>query len=402
MRCCFLIFFCNEFAFASEYSYQKVVVLNIKVSIIEIEKGGIVYNKINKVIGTNISALRRSMNLKQEAFAMELNSMLKRKYNINATYDFKTISKWEMGKSIPRLDVLIAISKEYNLSLDELLKDNIEDVVEKSNFSNSEENLLNEFIKNPAVCTLENGKLVSAFNPKMYKYGQLSYLADNLVEYRSNYSKNFSFTNATKEVEIIVGIMDVNDGKRELHYLGNGENDIVSIEKVPLDFEVKTNKNNIIKEMYYHELLNDNNIEIIKLGNGKSFMLNENFSKYDSSLYKFTKDDMPQDLDYYGVDKNEGDWTDYACLKGHYIIDDVNLFEFEGSGIYYYKNAGIFVVVLYGKIKCNDAQLVKVLSDDYKHRLINALQEITDESICNKSIEEIEKYLEYRKKEKLN
>ena len=396
------MFISYKFVFASEYSYQKVVVLNIKVSIIEIEKGGIVYNKINKVIGTNISALRRSMNLKQEAFAMELNSMLKRKYNINATYDFKTISKWEMGKSIPRLDVLIAISKEYNLSLDELLKDNIEDVVEKSNFSNSEENLLNEFIKNPAVCTLENGKLVSAFNPKMYKYGQLSYLADNLVEYRSNYSKNFSFTNATKEVEIIVGIMDVNDGKRELHYLGNGENDIVSIEKVPLDFEVKTNKNNIIKEMYYHELLNDNNIEIIKLGNGKSFMLNENFSKYDSSLYKFTKNDIPQDLDYYGVDKNEGDWTDYACLKGHYIIDDVNLFDFEGSGIYYYKKAGIFVVVLYGKIKCNDAQLVKVLSDDYKHRLIYALQEITDESVCNKSIEEIEKYLEYRKKEKLN
>ena len=356
------------------------------------------HNRVNKVIGTNISALRRSMNLKQEAFAMELNSMLKMKYNINATYDFKTISKWEMGKSIPRLDVLIAISREYNLSLDELLKEDIKDVVSKSSFSNSEENLLNEFIKNPAVCTLENGKLVSAFNPKMYKYGQLSYLADNLVEYRSGYSRNFSFTNETKEVEIIVGIMDVNDGKRELHYLGNGENDIVSIEKVPLDFEVKTNNNNIIKEIYYHELLNENNIEVIKLGNGKSFVLNENFSKYDSSLYKFTKDDMPQDLDFYGVDKREGDWTDYALLKGHYIIDDVNLFDFEGSGIYYYKKAGIFVVVLYGKIKCNDAQLVKVLSDDYKHRLINALQEITDKSVCNKTIEELEKYLEYRKK----
>ena len=393
------MFISYKFVFASEYSYQKVVVLNIKVSIIEIEKGGIVYNKINKVIGTNISALRRSMNLKQEAFAMELNSMLKRKYNINATYDFKTISKWEMGKSIPRLDVLIAISKEYNLSLDELLKDNIEDVVEKSNFSNSEENLLNEFIKNPAVCTLENGKLVSAFNPKMYKYGQLSYLADNLVEYRSGYSRNFSFTNETKEVEIIVGIMDVNDGKRELHYLGNGENDIVSIEKVPLDFEVKTNNNNIIKEIYYHELLNENNIEVIKLGNGKSFVLNENFSKYDSSLYKFTKDDMPQDLDFYGVDKREGDWTDYALLKGHYIIDDVNLFDFEGSGIYYYKKAGIFVIVLYGKIKCNDAQLVKVLSDDYKHRLINALQEITDESICIENFKEIKNYL--KKKENM-
>lgn len=354
-------------------------------------------NKVNKAIGENISALRRSLGLKQEAFAVELNSMLKKVYNINASYDFKTISKWEMGKTIPKLDVLIAISKEYNLSLDELLKKNIKDVVEKSSFSNSEENLLSEFIKNPAVCTLENGKFVSAFNPKMYRYGQLSYLADNLVEYRSSCSRNFSFTNETKEVEIIVGIMDVNDGKRELHYLGNGENDIVSIEKVPLDFKVKTNSNNIIKEMYYHELLNDNNIEVIKLGNGKSFVLNERISHYDSDLYKFTKDDTPQDLDFYGVDKNEDNWIDYACLKGYYIIDDINLFDFFGSGIYYYKNAGIFVVVLFGNLKCTDAQLVKVLSDDYKHRLIIALQEITDESVCSKTIEELEKYIKKKK-----
>ena len=351
-------------------------------------------NKVKKVVGKNISTLRMSMNLKQEAFAMELNSMLKSKYNIHGTYDFKTISKWEMGKSIPKLDVLIAICREYNLSLDELLKDNIKNVIEKSSFSNSEENLLNEFIKNPAVCMRENGKLVSAFNPKMYKYGQLSYLADNLVEYRSSYSKNFSFTNETKEVEIIVGIMDVNDGKRELHYLGNGENDIVSIEKLPSDLQVKTNNNNIIKEMYYHELLNDNNIEIIKLGNGKSFVLNENFSEYDKNLYKFTKDDIPQDLDFYGINRDEFDWTDYACLKGHYIIDDVNLFDFYGSGIYYYKKAGIFVVVLWGKIKCTDAQLVKVLSDDYKHRIIISLEKASDHSILMQQLKEIKNYLE--------
>lgn len=78
--------------------------------------------KANRVIGKNLCNLRNMMGLKQEAFANELNKMLKLEFKINANYDHKTISNWEMGKSIPKMEVLIAISKKYNLSLDELLK----------------------------------------------------------------------------------------------------------------------------------------------------------------------------------------------------------------------------------------------------------------------------------------
>lgn len=354
-------------------------------------------NKIYKVIGRNISSLRRSMNLKQEAFAMELNSMLRKNYKINANYDFKTISKWEMGKSIPKLDVLIAICKEYNLSLDELLKDKINDLISKSSFSNSDESILNEFLKYGCVCTLQNSKYVSAYDSKKYRYGQLSYLADNLVKYRANYSQYFSFTNATKEVEVIVGVLDVNEGKRELHYLGNSENDIVSVDNLPANYSATVDKNNMIEKLTYDDLLNDNNIQIIKLGNGKSYVLNENPSSYDKDAYKFTKDNIPDDLELYGVSKDKGDWVEYACLKGHNVIDGEHLFDFEGSGIYYYKNAGIFVVVLYGTIKCIDMQLVKVLADDYKHRLIKALEDISNRAVLIQYASEIDKYFESKK-----
>lgn len=351
-------------------------------------------NKINQNIWKNIANLRKFLNLKQSAFASQLNKILNKKYNVSTKYDCKTVSKWEMGQSIPKMEVLIAICKEYSLSLDELLKDEIRDFVSKSSFSASDESILNQFLDNESVCIKQNGKYISAFNPSLYKYGQLSYLADNLLTYRGEISKNFSFTNATKDVQIIVGIMDINDGKRELHYLGNGENDIVSIENIPSAFHVNLDvkNNNIINRIMYNEILHNGYKQVIRLGNGKCYVVDEDFSSYDSEKFKFASDNIPTDLDFYEINKDDYDWTDYACLKGHYVIDDENLFEHESTGIYYYKKAGIFEVVLFGQIKCTDAQLIKILADDYKHRLINALEKISDDSIYEQYIKEVKNY----------
>ena len=128
------------------------------------------------------------------------------------------------------------------------------------------------------------------------------------------------------------------------------------------------------------------------MGNGKSYYVNENPSNYESSCFKFEEGNIPDDLGFYEINKDEYDWTDYATLKGHYVIDDENLFECEGSGAWYYKKAGIFEIILFGKIKCSDAQLVKVLSDDYKHRLIKTLSQISDDSTCQLYKNEVNKY----------
>lgn len=355
---------------------------------------------IYKTIGHNLYNIRKSKGLKQYAFAEEIKDFLHDKYNIKIKYDEKVISKWERGETAPRLDCLIAICKEYNLSLDELLKDEIKEVVSKSSFSASEENLLDNFLKNPAVCINKNGRLESAFNPNLYRYGQLSYLADNLVKYRAEMSKNFRLTSPTKEVQIVVGILDVNDGKRELHYLGTRDNDIVSVENIPVNYsKIDVKHNNVIQSITHNDIFNNNYAHVIKLGNGKTYIVDENNSKFDYEEYKFAEDNLPSDLENFELNKDD-DWIDYACLKGHYVIDNEFLFDLHGSGIYFYKNAGIFEIVLFGQVKCTDAQLIKVLTDDYKHRLIRELEKESDGAIFEQQIEESKRYLEKLKEEK--
>ncbi len=51
----------------------------------------------------------------------------------------QTISKWEVGKNIPELEKLIKLSELFNITVDELVKDNIE-IIHKENLNNKTEN----------------------------------------------------------------------------------------------------------------------------------------------------------------------------------------------------------------------------------------------------------------------
>jgi len=80
-------------------------------------------------LGKRIAALRRQRSLTQE--------QLSEKLNVSA----QAVSKWETDVSCPDLPVLIQISEEFGLSLDELVKGPREDVArmpeerEKKDFS---------------------------------------------------------------------------------------------------------------------------------------------------------------------------------------------------------------------------------------------------------------------------
>lgn len=337
-------------------------------------------NKVYNVVGSNLYKIRKSTHKSQPDFANELRGFLLKEFHIKSNYDHKTISNWENGKSMPRLDILVAISKHYNLSLDEMLYEEIKDIVSYPVFSNSESDILGDLVKLPSVCEVRNGKSISSFAPENYMYGQLSYLVDNLVDYRGDLSKSFSVTHATKRASIVVGILDINNGKRELHYLGNGKDDIVDIENSSSNCFGNTPIDCL--DQYKH---------IIRLGNGKCYHINEMPTECDRKGFVFEDDNIPKDLSDYDLNKDEYDWTDYACLRGHYIIDD-NLFDIYTSGGSFYKNAGVFEIELCGDIKCTDAQLVKVLVDDYKHRLVKKLSAISDQSTYEMYKKEMKSY----------
>lgn len=344
-------------------------------------------NKVYTVVGNNLAKIRASTNKSQPDFATEINGFLKKEFGINANYDHKTISNWENRKSMPKLDVLVAISKHYGLALEDMLYSEIEGILSNSVFSNSEENLISDFTKYPSVCKKMNGKLVSSFAPEMYMYGQLSYLIDNLVDYRSELSRAFSTPSATKRASVVVGILDINNGKRELHFIGNGENDIVSIER-PFNFFLDEPLDDCL-DVFEHT---------IRLGNGKCYYINESPSEYDKQDVAFEAGNVPKDLSDYGLNKDEDDWTNYACLKAYDVIDE-KLFDVEMSGGHFYKNAGIYEIELDGEIRCTDRQLVKVLGDDYKLRLVQNLSNKSNNSTYQMLKKQVENYENSQKHE---
>ncbi len=73
---------------------------------------------INVTIGKNLLKLRKNAKLTQMELAEKFN------------YSDKSISKWENGESLPSIEVLYELAKFYNTSLDALVNDNIEPLLE--------------------------------------------------------------------------------------------------------------------------------------------------------------------------------------------------------------------------------------------------------------------------------
>lgn len=68
---------------------------------------------VNKIIGRNLSVLRKSKKMTQMEMAEKFN------------YSDKSISKWESGESLPSVEILYNIAKFYNVTLDDLVNENL-------------------------------------------------------------------------------------------------------------------------------------------------------------------------------------------------------------------------------------------------------------------------------------
>ena len=78
-----------------------------------------------KVFADNICKYRNELNKSQTQFASYISKKLK-EHRIDVDYSNKTISKWESAESIPSVEVLIALSKIMNVSIDDLVKGQID------------------------------------------------------------------------------------------------------------------------------------------------------------------------------------------------------------------------------------------------------------------------------------
>ena len=118
-------------------------------------------------IGEKINSLRKRNNLSQDTFA-ELFHVTR-----------QTVSNWENGKSYPDLETILKISDKFQISIDELLKDNLE-VVKKIDSEKKKKNTLLA-----AIGILVFAAVISAI--WVYK----KYEANNAVSFDMSQSKTY-------------------------------------------------------------------------------------------------------------------------------------------------------------------------------------------------------------------
>lgn len=80
-------------------------------------------------VGKKITKLRRNMNLSQEELAQEL------------YITRQCLSKWELGQSLPNIDMIISLTKILNVSIDELLCLDEELIVDEENIFTGHERI---------------------------------------------------------------------------------------------------------------------------------------------------------------------------------------------------------------------------------------------------------------------
>lgn len=71
-------------------------------------------------VGKNLSALRKSKGLTQQELAQQIN------------YSDKSISKWELGYSLPSVDVLMDFASYYGVTLDYLTKEQDQQAIDSA------------------------------------------------------------------------------------------------------------------------------------------------------------------------------------------------------------------------------------------------------------------------------
>ena len=74
--------------------------------------------ELNEIIAKNIADYRKSQNLTQSELAEKIN------------FSDKSISKWERGEAIPDVSVLLSMSQIFGVSIDDIVSDHSEKIIE--------------------------------------------------------------------------------------------------------------------------------------------------------------------------------------------------------------------------------------------------------------------------------
>lgn len=106
-------------------------------------------------LGNNIQTLRKRKGLSQEKLAEK----------INVTR--QTISNWELGETAPNPEQLILLSKEFNISIDDLVGND----TKSSNSVEEDKSIKNIYIGLAVLCSV--AACVWAFSANRFRYVEI-------------------------------------------------------------------------------------------------------------------------------------------------------------------------------------------------------------------------------------
>ncbi len=121
--------------------------------------------KLNNIFATNLIRLRKAKGLTQLELANELN------------YSDRNISKWENAQALPTTEVLVELSKFFEVSIDYLLSQHNDDDLNKLDKKNRESTRDRLLIMGLTyVCVYLLATICFVVTPKFWSYSWLSFI----------------------------------------------------------------------------------------------------------------------------------------------------------------------------------------------------------------------------------
>ena len=158
------------------------------------------------LLNEKIAIIRKMNNLTQEAFAEELN------------VSRQAVSKWESGASVPDVQLLIRIADFYNLTLDQLVRDDFDLPISPAD----EKKLLDEEKSDGDKFNIEAylGKIcdvsMNSFRYSVIRNVKIVGMYKNLVCFEKN--GRYGFFNKDKSLGILVKDDEAYTARNELAY----------------------------------------------------------------------------------------------------------------------------------------------------------------------------------------
>ena len=203
------------------------------------------------------------------------------------------------------------------------------------------------------------------FDSKNYLCGIKSYIFENLKIFESNF-KSIKFSQKNN-ARILFGIYDLTEDK--IYKIGTGKEDILSVENI-FSNRVLDAKNGVKFVLNTLDFSNNFDGQAVYLNDRQYIFLNKNLDYvFGDEKIKSLKNKKPQ------TNQQKIEYLAYFCANAFKLLN-LDKIKFLSTDCFLDQKQNVLVCYLNLNVMCDEDEVIKVLAEDYKHRLKNSLSEV--------------------------